>query len=136
MQNSEPNLPENVERIPLVEEEARVEIEKKRTSTVRISTHTSTQQEWVAAELTRSDVQVTTVPVGRHVDEAPQVRTEGDTTIIPVFEEVIVVEKRLYLREEIHITRHSSVEAINEPVLLRKQEISVERIPDPEETSK
>lgn len=45
------------------------------------------------------------VPVNRLVDNEPQTRQEGDVTIIPVVEEVLVVEKRLLLKEEIHIRR-------------------------------
>ena len=45
------------------------------------------------------------VPVDQFVDEAPQVRTEGDVTIIPVLEERYVLEKRLVLVEELHIRR-------------------------------
>ena len=36
--------------------------------------------------------------IDQFVDAAPQVRTEGDVTIIPVVEEVLVVEKRLVLK--------------------------------------
>ncbi len=45
------------------------------------------------------------MPVGRVVDEAPAARAEGDTTIIPVVEERLVVVKQLFLVEEIHV-RH------------------------------
>jgi hypothetical protein len=45
------------------------------------------------------------IPVNRLVDTAPETRTEGDVTIIPIVEEVMVVEKRLLLKEEIHIRR-------------------------------
>jgi stress response protein YsnF len=45
------------------------------------------------------------VPVNRLVETEPQTRQEGDVTIIPIIEEVLVVEKRLLLKEEIHIRR-------------------------------
>ncbi|HZU25874.1 MAG TPA: DUF2382 domain-containing protein [Bryobacteraceae bacterium] len=50
-------------------------------------------------------VHVENVPVNRLVDGPVQVRQEGDVTIIPVVEEVITVQKRLLLKEEIRITR-------------------------------
>jgi hypothetical protein len=37
--------------------------------------------------------------MGRMVETAPEIRTEGDVTILPV------VEKRLILKEELHIRR-------------------------------
>jgi stress response protein YsnF len=43
--------------------------------------------------------------MGRMVETAPEIRTESDVTILPVVEEVLVVEKRLVLKEELHIRR-------------------------------
>lgn len=51
------------------------------------------------------EVSVERVPVNRIVDAVPETRQEGDVTIIPVIEEVITVEKRLLLREEVRIRR-------------------------------
>ncbi len=51
------------------------------------------------------DVDVERIPVNRILDAPVEVRQEGDTTIIPVIEEVITVQKRLLLREEVRITR-------------------------------
>jgi hypothetical protein len=51
------------------------------------------------------DVSVERVPVNRIINGPAQTRQEGDTTIIPVVEEVITVQKRLLLREEVRITR-------------------------------
>lgn len=43
---------------------------------------------------------------------APEIRTEGDVTIVPVLEEVLVVEKRLVLKEELHIRRRVAAETV------------------------
>ena len=51
----------------------------------------------------------------------------GDLTIVPVVEEVLVVEKRLVLKEELHIRRTSQTELVEVPVTLRKQRAVVER---------
>ena len=48
-------------------------------------------------------VEIETIPAGRRIDTVPGVRQEGDTTIVPVVEEVLVVERRLMLRAEIRI---------------------------------
>jgi stress response protein YsnF len=61
------------------------------------------------------------------VDAAPPVRTEGDVTIVPVLEEVLVVEKRLVLKEELRIRRSRRQETEEIPVRLRKQRAVVER---------
>ena len=58
----------------------------------------------------------------------PATRDEGDTLIIPVFEEVLVIERRIRLKEELHI--HRKREIVHEPqqVLLRREEVTVERL--------
>jgi Domain of unknown function (DUF2382) len=48
---------------------------------------------------------IRTVPVGKLLDAPVEQRQEGDVFIFPVVEEVWVVEKKQYLREEIHITK-------------------------------
>jgi stress response protein YsnF len=68
------------------------------------------------------------VPVDRVVETAPETRTEGDVTIVPVLEEVLVVEKRLVLKEELHIRRRVETETAEVPVTLRKQRAIVERL--------
>jgi stress response protein YsnF len=56
------------------------------------------------------------------------VRTEGDVVIVPVLEEVLVVEKRLVLKEELHIRRDATRENVEVPVTLRKQRAVIERL--------
>jgi stress response protein YsnF len=50
---------------------------------------------------------------------------------VPVLEEVLVVEKRLVLKEELHIRRRATTETVEVPITLRKQRAVVERI-DPD----
>ncbi|MCU0893405.1 MAG: YsnF/AvaK domain-containing protein [Rhodospirillales bacterium] len=59
-------------------------------------------------------------------------RQEGDTTIIPVFEEVVVVEKRLKLVEEVRLTKRQTIRHEPQTITLRRQEAVVERLPGPE----
>ena len=59
----------------------------------------------------------------------PEVRQEGDTTIIPIVEEILVVERRLVLKEEVHIRRVRTTEHHKEAVMLRYQEAVVTRHP-------
>jgi uncharacterized protein (TIGR02271 family) len=116
------------EAIPLVEEELHVEKRTGATGKVRVRTVVDTVEEVARAELTEERVEVTRVPVNREVEVAPTVRTEGDVTILPVLEEVLVVEKRLVLKEELHIRRHLARETTEVPITLRKQRAVVERL--------
>jgi hypothetical protein len=51
------------------------------------------------------DVTVERVPVNRLIDAPVETRQEGETTVIPVIEEVLTIQKRLFLKEEVRITR-------------------------------
>jgi len=115
------------EVIPLVEETATVVKRQVVTGRVRVQTVTDTIEEVAQANVQRESVEVTRVPVDRIVESAPEVRTEGDVTIVPVVEEVLVVEKRLVLKEELHIRRRVETETVEVPVTLRKQRAIVER---------
>ena len=60
--------------------------------------------------------------IDREVDTAPEIRTDGEVTIIPVVEERIVVKRRVILKEEIHVSRRRSAETVQIPVSLRRQQ--------------
>jgi stress response protein YsnF len=57
------------------------------------------------------------------------VREEGDTIIIPIVEEVLTIERRLVLKEEVRIRRIRETERYQERVTLRKQQAVVNRLP-------
>jgi len=117
--------------IPVVEETARIDKRAVETGRVRVRTTTETVEQ-VLHEILRSDsVGVTRVPIGRTLAEgeaAPVVRTDGGVTIIPVLEEILVVEKRLVLREEVHLRQTTMGQDLAVPVTLRKQRAVVERM--------
>ena len=64
--------------------------------------------------------------INRFTDSPVQTRTEGATIIVPVMKEVLVVEKKLRLKEEIHIRRQTEVIAHTHKETLRKEEVIVE----------
>jgi len=115
------------ERIPLVQEEAQVDVVRRQTGTVRVHTEPYTWTEQVETQLTSTAVEVERVPVGREVDELQQVREEGDVIIVPVHEEVLVVRKQLVLREELHLRRTTSERTESLDVELHGQKAVVER---------
>lgn len=114
-------------KLPLIEEQLVIDKRAVRDGSVRVSTKTEFVTEAAEARLDSENVEVTRVAIGREVSEAPAVRTDGDVTIVPVMEEVLVVEKRLMLVEEIHIRRVATTEDVSIPVELRKQRASIER---------
>lgn len=120
-------MPVEEEVIPLVEERANIGTIIKETGKVQIRTHADVREELVRAELTREDVEVRRVAIDRAIDAVPGVRQEGDVTIVPVVEEVLVVEKRLVLVEEIHLRRTRKTEQISQPVKLATQRAEIVR---------
>jgi uncharacterized protein (TIGR02271 family) len=79
--------------------------------------------------LFQDTVAITRVPIQRVVDGPVPVREENGTTIISLVEEVLVVEKRLMLREEIHIRQQRIETHQPQRVTLRSEEVQVERVP-------
>jgi len=116
------------EILPLVEETATVEKREIVTGKVWVRTVTEALEELTKANLQSDTVEVTRVPIDKVVDTAPVIRTEGDLTIVPVLEEVLVVTKQLVLKEELHIRRRVETEAVEVPIKRRKQRAIVERI--------
>jgi stress response protein YsnF len=115
------------EILPLVEETATIHKRAVVTGKVRVRTITDTAEELAKATLQSDSVEVTRVSIDKAVDTAPEIRTEGDVTIVPVLEEVLVVTKQLVLKEELHIRRWVETETVEVPVTLRKQRAVVER---------
>jgi stress response protein YsnF len=119
---------ENDQKIQLVEESVSVKKERVLTGRVRVSTSSTEVEELARATLAGKRVEVTRERIEREIDEAPETRIEGDTTIIPIVEEIMVIEKRLVLVEEIRIRQIVTSEDVSVPVTLKKQTASVERI--------
>ena len=115
------------EVIPVVHETLR--IEKREFESGRVMVHkTVTERDEVAEVLLRQqDLIVDRVPIGRAVSEAPQTRQEGDTLIVPILEEVLVVEKRLMLKEELHIRKQSTERTEQHKVRLRAEHVEIEQ---------
>jgi stress response protein YsnF len=116
--------------VPVYQEEAW--IEKRVVDTgrgVRIHKTVAEHPVRIDERLLRDAVEVQHVPVDRIVplDQAPATRYEGDTLVVPVLEEVLVVERRLRIKEELRITRTRHEEHHAETVLLKSEQVSVAR---------
>jgi uncharacterized protein (TIGR02271 family) len=117
--------------IPLVEEHVSVDKRVVETGRVRIRSVIDEKLVRVSEELERDDVTIERVAMNREVTEPPQSREENGVLIVPILEEVVVVEKRLMLKEELHIRRNPKRERVEESVRLRKMRAKVERIAPP-----
>ena len=115
--------------IPVLQETMRVERRQVEAGLVRVHTTVSEREDVVDMVLAREDLHVERVPFDVVLAEAPPIREEGDVLIIPVVEEILVVEKRFRLTEEVRVTRSRTERAVQEKVLLRTETATVEQTP-------
>jgi len=99
------------------------------TGKVRITKVVHERETLVDEPLFHDKVAITRVPMQRVVDGPVPVREENGTTIISIVEEVLVVEKRLMLREEIHIRKQRIETHQPQHITLRSEEVRIERVP-------
>jgi uncharacterized protein (TIGR02271 family) len=114
--------------IPVVEERLEVSRERVETGRVRISKSVEAREVVVDDPLKRESVRVEHVPINQVVTGAvPQVREEGDVTVIPILEERVVTRTELVLVEEVRIHRDHSEYHDPQRLTLRKEVVAVER---------
>jgi len=114
--------------VPVLEEHLQVGKRRVEGGGVRVSTVVHEREVVVDQPLHREEVDVERVPIGRVVDQPTAPRQEGDVLIIPLYEEVLLVEKRLMLKEEVRISRRQFEAREPQRVVLRTEEARVERL--------
>jgi uncharacterized protein (TIGR02271 family) len=117
------------ELLRLYAEEASVARKTVETGRLHVGKHTRTREQLIKTDLLREAIEVTTVPVGVIVDAMPAIRDDGETLVIPIVEEFLVVERKLHLKEELHVRRIRTTEHQRETVTLHYQEADVTRLP-------
>ena len=116
------------EKIQVLDEKVEVSKRVVEKARVRLSKKIKEKTESYDIPLSSEEIVVKRVPKNEMVDKAPPgVRYEGNIMIIPVLKEVAVIEKRLMLVEEIHVTKHKSETTQTRQVVVRKEEVQVER---------
>lgn len=111
--------------VPVVEEQLKVDKRMVELGAVELRKTVEEFQDVRNLPLTFDQLDVERVPVNRPLTAPLEPRYEGDVLIIPVMEEVLVVEKRLMLVEEVRIHKRQVVrdQQINET--LRREHIEV-----------
>jgi uncharacterized protein (TIGR02271 family) len=114
--------------LPVIQEALNMETRPVETGRVRLRKIVHEREELVDPPLWREEVVVERVPVNRVVEGPIPVRYEGDTMIISLLEEVLVVDTRLVLTEEVHITTRRTETHTPERVTLRREDVTIERV--------
>jgi len=114
--------------IPIIEEELQVEKKTVEKGRVIISKTINEESKILDLPSTNEEVRVERIPINKVIEEMPAaVRYEGNTMIIPVLQEITVVEKKILLVEEIHVTKSTFSSTETKEITLRKEEIKIER---------
>jgi uncharacterized protein (TIGR02271 family) len=115
--------------LPVTQEEAQVEKRQVGSGGVRVTTHVESEERIIDEPGFSEEVEITRIPINRVVDTAPEPYQNGDTLVIPILEEVLIVEKRLVLKEELRVTKHRRETRNPQRVTLRRVDASVEPLP-------
>lgn len=115
------------EIIPVIQEDVVIGTERATTGTVRVRTVLHEDEHAIDEPITITDVEVKRVPVDLWTDEPIADRVEGDTRIISVHREEIIVQRRLHVVEEVHVTSRRRAERHREIVRTRQTQVVVDR---------
>lgn len=129
-EKSEDRVEARENTVPVLEEQATLTTREVTKGGVRVSTRTNYIDEVIPVSLAGEDVDIVRVPIGREVAEPPGVRDDGESIVVPVLEEVIITQKKLVLKEELHIKRRRTMRQAEVPVTRRVQTAIVERLED------
>ena len=115
--------------VPICQERASVTKRRIVTGRVKVSRVTHQSEKLLTGTLAQQQVKIDRIPIGKLIKAVPKIRKEGDAIIIPIVEEIPVVERRLVLIEEVWVRRIYSKKKHRERVWLRCQEAVVTRDP-------
>ncbi len=114
--------------IPVLEEEIHISKEVIESGKVRIIKTINEEKSTLEVPIKHTEVHVERKAKNEYVDINHQsIRYEGDTMIVSVLKEVVVVQKKTLLVEELHITKLQKQEIHKEDLILKSEHISIER---------
>lgn len=121
---------DEVERVSAVSEQLDVQKRVVDRGGFRIEKSVQVRDVLVDEPLYRDEYTIERKPVNKAVSasEPPSIRHEGETMVVPVLEEVIVVQRRLMLKEELHVVRHRREYRDPHTIELRSEHVSVDRV--------
>ena len=120
--------PEEDLRVQRSEEEVRAGLREREAGRVSASKSVRTEREVVRVPKRREEVEIERVPVegaAREASGATEADIGEDEVVLQVFQEEIVVEKRVVLKEEIRLRKRVALDEEVVEVDLRKEEVEV-----------
>lgn len=114
--------------IPVIREQVTVDKQTVETGKVQIRKTVHEELAEVNIPMTEESYKIERIPINKIVETPPEaIRYEGDTMIIPVLREVVVVQKRYEIIEEVRLTKTKTETQVNQQVTLKKENLSIER---------
>jgi uncharacterized protein (TIGR02271 family) len=116
------------DRITLAEETLEAHVVERQIGQVRI--HTRVETEPVSAQVTlhHDDVTIERVAVNEPATERRAPWYEGETLMVPVYEEVLVTQTQLMLREVIQLRNQGRVEPVDLQGTVRREVVDIEEV--------
>jgi uncharacterized protein (TIGR02271 family) len=111
--------------IPVVQEFLSVGKRSVETGKVIVSKNVEQEVKDVSIPLMEDEIIIDRVPIGSTVSAEPASRYEGDTLVIPVVKEELIIQKRLILVEEVRIRKRTIATEFKEQVTLHKEVVEV-----------
>ena len=125
----DPVPPDGSMVIPVLEESLTVSKRTVETAKVVLRKSVEEFEQAVDEPLLSRTYAIERVAVNQPVTAVPKTRCEGATTIYSVVEERLVLAKELILVEEVRITEQVEERRDPQTVMLRREQVEVERIP-------
>jgi stress response protein YsnF len=113
--------------VPLVSETVHVDTEAHQVGAVRVRVEVDHLRQRVDVDRVTEEYQPTVRQVGTLAGERRDPYLDGDDVVIPVYEERMVVERRLFLKEEVRLRRVRHVDHQQSEVPLRRDRPVFER---------
>jgi stress response protein YsnF len=114
--------------VPLMEERVEVAAAATPVGAVRVRVETAEGVERVAVADVREEYQPSVRTVGEPATTRRDPYLDGDELVVPVYEERVVVERRLFLKEEIRLRRARHVFQEHHDVPVRRERAVFERL--------
>jgi uncharacterized protein (TIGR02271 family) len=116
-------------RVQRSEEELQAGVRERETGQVNVKKNVRTEHEVVRVPKRREEVDIERVPVAgeaRQASGATEADIGEDEVVVQVFEEEVVVTKRVVLKEEIRLRKRVAWDEETIEVDLRKEEVEVD----------
>ena len=114
--------------IPVIQEQIVIDKQVIETGKVRVRKTVSEETASLNIPLIQENYDVQRVPAQEVFDKPPGIRYEGDTIVVPVMREIVIVEKKYELIEEVRLTKRTTAVPHIQEITLLKEHVQVERV--------